>query len=260
MTGIKAVGFDLFNTLITVDPHALDHAVSILSESLRQEGIAVDPEHFRLAHRQAAIEHIAYTRRDGKETHNRFWISTALNFLGWEVALDDPRIARAVEVYFSAFLEFCRLVPGTTEMLATLKSRYPLGLLSNFTHPPAAQAILDNLGITSFFDVVLISGELGYRKPHSSVFRILVEKLGVDPEELVYVGDDPEPDIDGACSVGIRPVWSTYVKDRRIPPAPAIATNGLDRPRCPAPRISSWDDLLCLLEVESKTGSTHFTV
>ena len=255
MNGIRAVGFDLFNTLITVEPHALDHAVSILSGSLREEGITVDLETFRRAHREAAIQHITDTRRDGKETHNRFWISTALNLLGWEVAPDDPRIARAVEVYFSAFLEFCHLIPGTEQMLGALKARYPLGLLSNFTHPPAAQAILDGLGITSFFDVVLISGEVGYRKPHASVFRMLLDKLGVEPGELLYVGDDPEPDIDGAWSVGIQPVWTTYVRDRHIPLAPVIDRERLDGPRCAAPRISSWDDLLHLLEAESENSS-----
>ena len=42
MNGIKAVGFDLFNTLITVEPHALHHAVNVLSGSLQEEGIAVE--------------------------------------------------------------------------------------------------------------------------------------------------------------------------------------------------------------------------
>jgi len=248
---VKAIGFDLFNTLITVDPHALDRAVDLLSNSLREDGIGVKPEVFRLAHRQAAVQHITVTRRDGRETHNRFWISTALNHLGWSVEPDDPRIARAVEVYFSTFLESCRLIPETEEMLGTLKLRYPLGLLSNFTHPPAAKAILDGLGLSSFFDVVLISGEVGYRKPHALVFRMLLDKLGVEPAELLYVGDDPEPDIDGACSIGIHPVWFTYVRDRRIPLAPGIASEQQEAPQCSVPRISSWDDLLPLLGDEA---------
>ena len=257
MNGIKAVGFDLFNTLITVEPHALNHAVNILSGSLQEEGIAVELETFRNAHRQAALQHITETRRDGRETHNRFWISTALKQLGCEVEPDDPRIARSVEVYFAAFLEFCHLIPGTEEMLGALKDRYSLGLLSNFTHPPAARAILDGLGITPFFDVVLISGELGYRKPHALVFRLLSERLGVEPGELLYVGDDPEPDIDGAWSVGIQPVWTTYVRDRRIPLAPGVATEQLEGPHCAAPRISSWDDLLLLLDVETENSALH---
>lgn len=254
MNGIRAVGFDLFNTLITVEPHALEHAVSTLTRSLQEEGLVVEPEAFRTAHRQAALQHIAETRLDGRETHNRFWISTALQQLGWEVEPYDPRIARAVEVYFGAFIEFCHLIPGTREMLAALKECYPLGLLSNFTHPSAARAILDGVGITACFQVVLISGEVGYRKPHASVFQLLVEKLGVAPEQLLYVGDDPEPDIDGACNAGLRPVWTTYVRDRRLPLAPGMAIEQLAGPQCTAPRISSWAELLGLLEVKTGNG------
>lgn len=254
MNGIKAVGFDLFNTLITVEPHAFEHAVNILARSLQDEGLAVEPEAFRKAHRQAALQHIAETRRDGRETHNRFWISTALGQLGWEIKPYDPRIARAIEVYFAAFIEFCHLIPGTKEMLGTLKERYPLGLLSNFTHPSAARAILDALEITACFEVVLISGEVGYRKPHASVFRLLVEKLGVAPEQLLYIGDDPEPDIDGACSAGLQPVWTTYVRDRHLPLAPGIVTEQLEGPQCAAPRISSWAELLRLLGVKTEYG------
>jgi putative hydrolase of the HAD superfamily len=250
MNGIRAIGFDLFNTLITVEPHALDHAMEILSRSLREEGIGVEPETFGKAHRHAAFHHIAETRRNGRETHNRFWISTALKELGWEIEPDDSRIARAIDIYFSTFLEFCHLIPGTEKMLGALKDHYLLGLLSNFTHPPAARAILENLGIASFFDAIVISGEVGYCKPNALVFQLLVEELGVEPGELLYVGDDPEPDIDGACSAGVQSVWTTYVRDRRIPLAPGIATEQLEGPRCEAPRISSWDDLLVLVGSE----------
>jgi putative hydrolase of the HAD superfamily len=247
VNGIKAIGFDLFNTLITVEPHALEYAVEILSRSLREEGIGVEPETFGKAHRHAALHHIAETRRGGRETHNRFWISTALKTLGWELDPDDSRIERAIEVYFSTFLEFCHLIPGTKEMLGALKDHYPLGLLSNFTHPPAARAILEDLGIASFFDAVVISGEVGYCKPNVLVFRLLAKELGVEAGELLYVGDDPEPDIDGACNAGVQPVWTTYVRDRRIPLAPGIATEQLEGPRCRVPRISGWDDLIVLV-------------
>jgi len=71
MNGIRAVGFDLFNTLITVESHALDRAVNRLSKSLREEGITVEPEIFRSVHRQAAIQHIGKTRHDGRETHKQ---------------------------------------------------------------------------------------------------------------------------------------------------------------------------------------------
>jgi putative hydrolase of the HAD superfamily len=245
---IKAIGFDLFNTLITAEPQALDEAVRRLTHSLGRSGFAFEHEAFKQAYGEAALRFIKETRRDGKETHNRFWISAALEGQGYNVPPDDIRIARAVDAYFSAFLQYCHLIPGTSEMLESLKGQYRLGLLSNFTHAPAAIEIIDGMGLTSFFDVVLISGELGYRKPHPMVFRRLIDELGVEKNQILYVGDDPEPDIVGAQRAGLQPVWMTYVKDKNIPFVQSALSGRAEKPDSEVPRISTWEELLVLLD------------
>jgi len=247
MPRIKAIGFDLFNTLLTVEPSALEEALKRLFLSLTMGGIPVEKEPFKDAYRESALRFMHETRLDGKETHNRFWISAALLSQGYEVAPEDSRIADAVNAYFSAFMGRCHLIPGTMEMLEILKGAYLLGLLSNFTHPPAIREIIDSLGLTPRFDAVLISGELGYRKPHPLVFQQLMRELGVKKDQILYVGDDPEPDITGARQAGIRPVWFTYVRDKRIPSAPGIAGMVSQDPEGDVTRISEWDDLLSLL-------------
>jgi putative hydrolase of the HAD superfamily len=248
MTHIRAIGFDLFNTLITVEPQTLQEANARLFSSLRENGFQLEEEAFRKAHRQAAMDHLAECRKDGKETHNRFWISEALAAQGYQVPPEDWRIAVAVDGYFSAFLDYCRLIPGTLSMLETVKRDYRLGLLTNFTHGPAARNILAQVGITPFFSTILISGELGYRKPHPSVFIKLIDQLGVQTHQMLYVGDDPEPDITGARAAGIQPVWTTYVADHQIPYARGILTGVPEPPDPSVPRISTWQDLLALLD------------
>lgn len=247
MNDIKAIGFDLFNTLITAEPHILNEANHRLIRSLCESGFALEDEPFRKAHREAAIRFLEECRRDWRETHNRFWISAALKSQGYDVHPEDPQIATAVDAYFSTFFECCHLIPGTNEMLETLKKEYRLGLLSNFTHGPAARKIIEYVGLTPFFDVVLISGELGYRKPHSLVFRQLIEHLGVEKDQILYVGDDPEPDIVGAKRAGLQPVWTTFVRDQHIPHASAVLSRGTEMPVCDVPRISTWKELFSLL-------------
>jgi putative hydrolase of the HAD superfamily len=247
MTHIRAIGFDLFNTLITVEPQTLQEAHGRLFSSLIDNGFALEEDAFKKAHRQAALEHLAECQKDGRETHNRFWISAALADQGHRISPDDWRVAAAVDQYFSAFLEYCHLIPGTASMLETLKKEYLLGLLTNFTHGPAARNILDHLGITPFFSIILISGELGYRKPHPYVFLKLIEEFGVETSRILYVGDDPEPDIKGARGVGLQPVWTTYVMDHQIPYARGILTGAPESPDPSVPRISAWQDLLALL-------------
>jgi putative hydrolase of the HAD superfamily len=248
MPHIKAIGFDLFNTLLFIEPLALDEAVERLILSLNTSFLSVKEDSFKKAHKEAALRFINETRIDGRETHNRFWISAALMSQGYEVDPDDSRITEAVDAYFSAFMGRCHLIPGTIEMLKALKGTHRLGLLSNFTHPPAMREIIDSLGLTSHFDVVLISGELGYRKPHPIVFRRLLEELGVKNTQILYVGDDPEPDILGPTQAGIRPVWFTYVRDKGIPSTPGIAGLISDDPKGDVTRISEWSDLFSLLE------------
>jgi len=120
MRHIRAIGFDLFNTLIFSEGGGLDEAVRRLVSSLESNGFSLDHDTFKQAYHKAAIHFIEQTRKDWRETHNRYWISAALKTLGYEVPPEDPGIARAVESYFSAFLDYCHLIPGTIEMFNTV--------------------------------------------------------------------------------------------------------------------------------------------
>jgi putative hydrolase of the HAD superfamily len=248
MKNIKAVGFDLFNTLITMEPVALKDALARLTGSLKESGIAIEHGHFVKAHSEAVLNFLKQTKRDGKESHNRFWISTALGKLGHSVDHDDPHISVAVETYFSAFIQHATVIPGTREMLATLRGRYRLGLLSNFTHSPAAMSLITQLELEPFFEIILISGDLGYRKPHPSVFKELVSQLNLHENEVAFVGDDPDADMAGALRSGLKPIWTTYVRDNNISPAPGMLGPTDDDPGPEVPRISDWKELLDLLD------------
>ncbi|MBW1998440.1 MAG: HAD family hydrolase [Deltaproteobacteria bacterium] len=247
MNNIAAIGFDLFNTLIFSDNSTLGEAMGNLIRSLRGEGLSLDEQSFARTYQETALGFFEECRRTGIETHNRFWISTTLGELGYSIGPDDPVIARAVDAYFSAFFPHCHLVPGTLEMLQSLRRDYHLGLLSNFTHPPAARKILDLQGLTPFFEVILISGELGFRKPHPRVYEALISSFCASPGRILYVGDDPEPDIIGAERAGLRPVWTTYVKERGLSRMPMGVDSYAEAPGSHVPRISSWEELLSLL-------------
>ena len=251
MQNIKAVGFDLFNTLISMETIALKDAMGRLTTSLKEKGLDVAHESFVRDYREAVLQFLQQTKRDGKESHNRFWITAALAKQGLEVSPEDPQISAAVEKYFSAFVQYTKLIPGTKKMLGILQKRYRIGLLSNFTHPPAARNIMSELGLTPFFEVVLISGDLGYRKPHGSVFEELIDQLGVQRDEIAFVGDDPDADIEGATRSGLKPIWTTYVRDNNITPAPGMLGPTDDDPGPEVPRICDWQDLLTLLNATS---------
>jgi putative hydrolase of the HAD superfamily len=245
MNEIKAIGFDLFNTLITLEPHTLKEALGRLVHSLNQSGFILEEEPFKKSHRDAAVRHLEECKPDGRETHNRFWISSALESHGYDVKPDDSRIAEAVEAYFTAFYDYSRLIPGTQEMLDRVRATYRLGMLTNFTHGPAARKIIGQLGLTPLFDAIIISGEIGFRKPNPLVFQELCGHLGVLETQIMHVGDDPEADILGALNAGIQPVWVMHGQGTSfggaLPQEPALPVGDV-------PTISNWQELLAILD------------
>ena len=244
MRNVRAVAFDLFNTLITVDMPSRYSSIDRMLDSLKAQGVAVHADDFMPVYRDVVRAFVSEAERLGKETHNGLWISTALQQLGVDVQPQDPRVAEAVEAYFSAFVDNAQPLPGTADVLAALKPRYRLGLLSNLTHGPAARQILDHLNLTAYFDVLLVSGDLGYRKPHPQVFQSLTEALDVPPASIVFVGDDPRTDVQGALLAGMQPVQTVYARQQQD--AAALQTPPADPP---VPTIAAWQDLLTLLAV-----------
>lgn len=242
MRSIRAVAFDLFNTLVTVDTPSRYSSIDRLLDSLKAQGVAVHADDFMPVYRDVAREFVSEAERLGEETHNSLWVSTALRRLGIDMPPQDARVAEAVEAYFSAFVDNARPLPGTADMLAVLKPRYRLGLLSNLTHGPAARQILDHLNLSPYFDVLLVSGDLGYRKPHPQVFQRLIDALEVPPASILFVGDDPRTDVQGSLLAGMQPVQTVYAQRQRDAAALMTPLSDLS-----VPIIASWQDLLTLL-------------
>jgi putative hydrolase of the HAD superfamily len=251
MLPIRAIGFDLFNTLVTVESDTLKVADALLLQSLRESGFRLDEEEYRGSYREEAAKLVKEATQSGIETHNRFWIQAALGRQGYDLDPFDLRIAAGVEAYFTSFYQSTHVIPGTTELLTDLRASYRLGLLSNFTHGPACRRVIAETGLGAFFDVIIISGEEGYRKPSLILFQKLLEGLGVNGEQAIYVGDDPLPDIYGSRRAGMRPVWTTYVMDHQLLFAPNLVARDGAAPDGDVPRISGWDDLYRLLGIKA---------
>ena len=105
-----------------------------------------------------------------------------------------------------------------------------LGIVSNFEE--WLERLLEQLGVTRFFDVRIISGVEGVEKPDPRIFRLALERTGVEPHESAYVGDNPEFDTEPAEALGMLGV----LIDRRG-----------RFPDHPGPRIATLDDLPAVL-------------
>jgi putative hydrolase of the HAD superfamily len=207
---VKGIGFDLFGTLVLQERFSFEQCIEALFTSLQSSGFALEKETFVPTYRQVNRRFMEQTKADGRETHNRLWVAGALQALGHVVGSSDVRVDEAIEAYFEPFVRSCQLIPGTYDMLASLTGRYRLGLVSNFTHPPAVEQILTRVGLDRCFDQIIISGRLGVCKPHPAIFSELTRLLALAPDEIVFVGDELQADIVGAQRAGMRTVWMTY--------------------------------------------------
>ncbi|HEX8618395.1 MAG TPA: HAD family hydrolase [Thermoanaerobaculia bacterium] len=212
---IKAIAFDLWETLITDTPELSREQERLrltrMEEILRARG------HGALAEQ---IEH-AY-RALWRRCHDLYWSSDVdvpcrrqiehfLEELELDPALlDESVLAELEHAYAHAAVDVLpAVVEGAPAVLAELKSRgFAIGLVSNTGRTPgyALRPILAALGLAPSIDVMVFSNEHGACKPTPSIFEELRRRLGVAYEELVFVGDNIYADVHGAQRCGMHAV------------------------------------------------------
>ena len=95
--------------------------------------------------------------------------------------------------------------PEVIETLRSLKEAgFSLGVLSNRTHP--FQEYMEAWGLLPYFDLALAAGEVNCYKPEPEIFLHAVRKMGKQPAETLYVGDNYYADVIGAQRAGLRAV------------------------------------------------------
>lgn len=98
------------------------------------------------------------------------------------------------------------LISGVEEVLEALKERYRLAVISNASSNVPRQAI-KSFGLERYLDSIVISRDLGIRKPDPEIFRFALRNLGVESREAVHVGDSLKSDVRGAKEAGMKAVW-----------------------------------------------------
>lgn len=122
--------------------------------------------------------------------------------------------------YLNAYYESERVVPGSIELLKTLKKDFSIGIISNNLLAEQIEK-MKRLGISEYIDFFAISEEVGAAKPDRKIFDVAIERSKFSAEESVLIGDSWENDIVGALNAGIRPIWLN--RNNAESPDPRIA-------------------------------------
>ena len=194
-----AVTFDLFGTLVDVTRPA-DPAGAVAAE-LRARDVSV-PDDWADAYGEVHVD-----APEGAEVPLPAHVAAALRSRGVDPrgathggGSDGNAIRRAV---VAAFDPEVTVRPGAVAAVTAAGEYGPVGVLSNCSAPELARRALLRAGLRDAVDVTVTSIGCGWRKPHHGAFETVADRLGVVPERLGHVGDDPTTD-GGVTEVGGR--------------------------------------------------------
>ncbi|KZD34330.1 2-haloalkanoic acid dehalogenase [Bacillus cereus] len=120
---------------------------------------------------------------------------------------------------------------NTILFLNHIKRHFKVGIITNGSTQRQKAKIM-NTGLNEYFDTIIISEEVGFSKPDKRIFELALNKLNVQSEDVLFVGDDLEKDIAGCQNANIKGIWFN----------PNMIKNNTDTK--PHAEITSFDNLL----------------
>lgn len=233
MDRLRAVLLDAGGTLIHPDHEWILQRVA-------REGVEATVADYEAARRRAdaVVGDILGSDDPGTDqTRIRTWFATILLSIG----LPEERlgaVARDIRRRHEEAALWVWPAPGTRAMLESLRDEgLKLAVISN-----ADGRVADYLAgadLADLFEVILDSELEGVEKPNPEIFERALDRLGLGPEETVYVGDTWAVDVVGARRAGIEPVFLSDAVGADPPPRDGVT------------RISSILDLPRVLGLES---------
>jgi len=194
---ILAISLDLDDTLWPIEP-SIAAAERHLDEWLRTHHGEVAAK-WPVAALRGLREQVAAERPDLAHDF------TAQRMLTLERAfaacgIGDQHVEDAFEVYHAA-RNRVDCYEDALPALAALSTRLPLVSISN------GNADLERIGLRRHFAHCLSAREFGSAKPAAPIFLDACARLGLAPENVLHVGDDPLLDVAGAHGAGLRTAW-----------------------------------------------------
>lgn len=156
------------------------------------------------------------------------------------VATDSLNVNEILRAYDWNVVPGTVVFPDVPPMLIVLRQAgIKLGIVTNASQPMAMRdAELEAHKLIEFFpDCRLSAADAGYLKPDRRIFTCALERLGTTPDETIFIGDNPDADIAGALSVGIKAVLR--VTDRAAANGPFTSYQ---------PRLRSFEQLPEILD------------
>ncbi len=142
----------------------------------------------------------------------------------------DDLVRETAVRYRQCYVDARRAVAGAAALVARVRERAAVVVVSNNIRSEQ-QEKLEQCGLVSFIDALVVSEDIGVSKPDPMIFTAALERVGCGPEEAVMVGDSWAADIRGARAAGIRAIWfNQYAAARPEPAEDVVEVRSLEPP------------------------------
>jgi putative hydrolase of the HAD superfamily len=202
---IRTILFDVGFTLVTPNPSV----ASVVQRVCAREGVAVSEDDL-LAHLPAAEERFAHGQHHLRQT----WADNDAIVATWDdyfttllrPLLRGTKLRRCVAAVLAEFDRHTawQLFDDVLPALDRLQGRYVLGGVSDWGI--ALGAILRDLGLTRYFQVLVVSAAIRRSKPDPHLFQTALERADAVGDYTLYIGDSYVQDVLGARAAGIHPI------------------------------------------------------
>lgn len=233
---VKAVVFDLFDTLVKWEPERLPllhwrerstHSTLpwILPSLEERMGARFELERFLTVYHDVIDEINAEREREGIEITCQQRFARTLERLGYADPAERDLLAfHVTRVHMDGVRKVTFAPPERAHAVRRLAPHFRLGLLSNFDDAQCGREVLLDTGVADLFEAVIISAEAGLRKPNPIIYQRILAMLRLEPGAVLFVGDTPREDVLGPRQAAMRVAW---VNRRGIPlpegiPAPDL--------------------------------------
>ena len=206
MHEIKAILFDLGNTLSA--SASLGASLSNLAQSPSINEMKLGGQQLKIL----GMEVESQINRLNQENPSLqpHWLEvwqSAIYICG--LSLTSSECERLCRVHLQQYLSECKVEPYSIPLLSDLQeAKIPLGLVSNVTGPVELfDQDLRRKGLASFFQSIVWSSTVGYRKPDPRIFQSALDQLSLPPgKSIIMVGDNEQADIFGGKNMGFTTV------------------------------------------------------
>jgi len=138
----------------------------------------------------------------GRKTVEEFWYE-----IGPELGLNS---SDEVDAFRHRYHADEAINEGVLDLIHRLHGNYKLAVLSN--SPPGLSQWLSDWKLLNFFEVVFCSGDEGIAKPDPNAFELTLERLGVEPDEAVFI-DDTREHVEAAQKLGLQGILFTTAEE-----------------------------------------------